>query len=404
MELFVIIGLCLELALAIYLLWREKLINSFGKFIVPALLLVMISLVKATLLDFESNDYLDFLAPWTQFFRDSGFAGLGYDVGNYNPPYMYLLWLFSLFPVNELYLIKLTSLLFDILLAWAGMKLLSLCTENRTKLLVCFFALLLFPTFIINGAKWAQCDSIYCFFGVFSIYLALTDRPWASMVCIAASLAFKLQAVFIMPVFIVLLIAKKLKLKHFLAFPAAYVVYMLPAVIAGRPFMRVMTLYFSQAGTVGTAMNYNSPAFTSMLEYVSDPALLSKLLIFAAVIFMLLVFGYAFIVRDKLDTALIIGFTALLVIGIPYFLPHMHDRYFYLAGTVTVILACCNPRYALMPVLAELASLHCYLAYFSRHYIVHPRYGGMAMLIVLIMAVVYVVTYKSKNEKNRAFR
>ncbi len=394
MEIFVLIALALELALAIFLLWREKLINNFGNFVIPLLLLVTITLVKAALLDFESNDYLSFLAPWTEFFRDYGFAGLGYDVGNYNPPYMYMLWLFSLFPVNELYLIKLTSLLFDILLAWAGMKLLSLCTENRVKLLVCFFALLLFPTFIINGAKWAQCDSIYSFFGVFSIYLALSDRPWAAMCCIAASLAFKLQAVFIMPVFVVLLIARKIKLKHFLAFPAAYIIYMLPAVIAGRPFMKVMTLYFTQAGTVGDALNYNSPALTSMLDNVGNPAQLSKLLIFAAMLFMLLVFGYALIVRDRLDAALIIGFTALLVIGIPYLLPHMHDRYFYLAGAVSIILACCNPKYALIPVLAELASLHCYLAYFSRHYIVHPRYGGMLMLAALIFTSMYVISRK----------
>ncbi|MDO4816485.1 MAG: conjugal transfer protein TraL [Bacillota bacterium] len=399
MDLYVIIALGMELALAIFLLWHEKLINSPRRFLIPALLIVLITLVKASLLDFESNDYLDFLAPWTQFFRDYGFKGLGYDLGNYNPPYMYLLWLFSLFPVNELYLIKLTSLLFDILLAWAGMKLLSIVTESRAGLLTCFFALLLLPTFIINGAKWAQCDSIYSFFGVFSIYLALTDRPRASMACIAASLAFKLQAVFIMPVFVILLMAKKFKLKHFLIFPAAYIIYMLPAMAAGRPFMSVMTLYFSQAATVGDAMNYNSPAFTSLLEYINNPRQLSELLIAAAVLFMLLVFIYAFSVRDKLDAALIIGFTALLVIGIPYLLPHMHDRYFYLAGTAAVILACINPKFFLMPILAELASLHCYLAYFSRHYIVHPRYGGMAMLLVLSMAIVYVVTYK-KTDNN----
>ena len=397
MDLYVIIALGMELALAFFLLWREKLISTPKNIIIPALLLLAVTLIKAAQLDFESNDYLHFLAPWTQFFRDFGFAGLRQDMGNYNPPYMYLLWLFSLLPVNELYLIKLTSLLFDILLAWAGMKLLSLCTKKRTKLLVCFFALLLLPTFIINGAKWAQCDSIYSFFGIFSIYLALADRPRASMASIAASLAFKLQAVFIMPVFVILLMAKKLKLKHFLIFPAAYIIYMLPAVIAGRPFIKVMTLYFAQAGTVGEAMNYNSPAFTSMLEHIDNPQQLSNLLIAAAFLFMLLVFIYAFSMRDRLDAALIIGFTALLVIGIPYLLPHMHDRYFYLAGTAAVILACANPKYLLMSILAELASLHCYLAYFSRHYIVHPRYGGMAMLIVLVMAIVYVVTYKKRE-------
>ena len=397
MDVYVIVALCLEAALILLLLWREKLIKSFSQLLLPLLLTVLLTLIKASQFFFESNDYLDFLSPWTQFFRDNGFKGLGMDVGNYNPPYMYLLWLFSLLPVNELPLIKLTSLLFDILTAWAGMKLLSLYTDKRSRLLFCFFALLYLPTFIINGAKWAQCDSIYTFFGIFSIYLALTDKPWAAMCSIAASLAFKLQAVFIMPVFIILLIAKKIRLKHFLAFPVAYIVYMLPAVIAGRPFFKVMTLYVSQAGTVGSALNYNSPSLTSIVS--GSPEELSKFLVLAAFLFMLIVFCGASIKKEQLDAGLIIGFTSLLVIGIPFLLPHMHDRYFYLAGVLTVLLACAKPLYALAPIAAELASLHCYLAYFSGHYMTHPKYGGMLMLLALIMSAVYVMTYKKKAKR-----
>ena len=399
MNFFIIVILLLELSLAMALLWREKLIQKPLQALLPLIALILITIIKASLLDFESNDYLDFLAPWTQFFREHGFAGLGSSVGNYNPPYMYLLWLFSLLPVNELYLIKLTSMLFDILLAWAGMKLLSLCTKNRARLLICFLALLVFPTFIINGAMWGQCDSIYTFFGVFSIYLALSDRPRAAMCAIAASLAFKLQAVFIMPAFVVLFIAGKVKLKHFAAFPVAYAVYMLPAVFAGRPFMEVMTLYFSQAGTVGDALNYNAPSLTSMLTGAGATSQISQILILAAVLFMLAVFGYAFMAGKKLDASLVIGLTALLVLAIPYFLPHMHDRYFYMAGVMLVILAMANPMYISAPILAELASLHCYRAYFSGHYMVHPKYGGMIMTLVLIVIIIYVLTYKRKDFK-----
>lgn len=399
MNFFIIVILLLELSLAMALLWREKLIQKPLQALLPLIALILITIIKASLLDFESNDYLDFLAPWTQFFREHGFAGLGSSVGNYNPPYMYLLWLFSLLPVNELYLIKLTSMLFDILLAWAGMKLLSLCTKNRARLLICFLALLVFPTFIINGAMWGQCDSIYTFFGVFSIYLALSDRPRAAMCAIAASLAFKLQAVFIMPAFVVLFIAGKVKLKHFAAFPVAYAVYMLPAVFAGRPFMEVMTLYFSQAGTVGDALNYNAPSLTSMLTGAGATSQISQILILAAVLFMLAVFGYAFMAGKKLDAGLVIGLTALLVLAIPYFLPHMHDRYFYMAGVMLVILAMANPMYISAPILAELASLHCYRAYFSGHYMVHPKYGGMIMTLVLIVIIIYVLTYKRKEFK-----
>ena len=120
--------------------------------------------------------------------------------------------------------------------------------------------MLYLPTVVANGAYWAQCDSIYAFFGIFALYLGLSEKGVGAMISLAACLAFKLQAVFIIPVFFILLLAKKIRWTQLLVFPAAYIVFMLPAVIAGAPLWDTLTLYFSQAGTVGDAMNYNAPA------------------------------------------------------------------------------------------------------------------------------------------------
>ena len=67
-------------------------------------------------------DYENFLSTWIQFFRDNGgvFA-LKYSVGNYNVPYLYFLSLFSYSDMYGLYQIKLLSIFFDVILAWAGM-------------------------------------------------------------------------------------------------------------------------------------------------------------------------------------------------------------------------------------------------------------------------------------------
>ena len=66
----------------------------------------------------ETSDYTDFLAPWVErLLAAGGFAGLGKEIGNYNVPYMVLLAVFSYFNCPPLYLIKLTSVLFDLLMA-----------------------------------------------------------------------------------------------------------------------------------------------------------------------------------------------------------------------------------------------------------------------------------------------
>lgn len=397
---FITVSMLLVFALGMLLLWHEGLLKNSAHLAFAVLFMLGAVVIRSFMLDFESDDYLAFLAPWTQFFRDNGgFKALGLSVGNYNLPYLYFLALFSYINISELYLIKLLSIVFDVLLAWACMKLASLFVNGRLRLIICFFAVLLCPTVVINGAYWAQCDSIYTFFAVFALYLALNDKPVCAMVSIAASFAFKLQAVFVMPVFFVLLVARKIKFKHLFVFPAAYIAMMLPALLAGRPLWDTLTLYFSQAGTVGDAMNYNAPSLTSMFAWSENTRQWSTILIAAAFAFMLCVYAVAVIKRRKLDNRVIFGLAVLLAAAIPYLLPHMHDRYFYAAGMLCIVLAFTDTRFFIMPILAELASLHCYYAYFIRYYLVQPRIGGELMLAVLVMAAMYVAVYL-KNSKN----
>ena len=359
MDTFTAVCLIMIFALALLLLWREKLFESKALFAAAFAFTALALVIRASLLDFESGDYLTFLAPWTQFFRDNGgFAALRYSLGNYNPPYMYFLALFSYFDISELYLIKLLSVLFDVLLAWACMKLLGLYTGSRAKLLGVFLAVLFLPTVVINGAYWAQCDSIYAFFGIYALYLGLRGRGCASMVSLAACLAFKLQAVFIIPVFFILLLAKRIRWRQLLVFPAAYIVFMLPALLAGRPFVETMTLYFAQAGTVGDAMNYNAPSLTSMFQWSGNTESWSTLLIAAAFALVLASYAVAAVKRRELDDTVFLGFALLLAMGIPYLLPHMHDRYFFISGVLALVLAFRDRRFFPIPLLAELASLH----------------------------------------------
>lgn len=400
MNTFVVVCLIIIFALALLLLAREKVFESRAVFIAAFAFIALSLVLRAALLKFESDDYLSFLAPWTQFFRDNGgFAALRYSLGNYNPPYMYFLALFSYFDIPELYLIKLLSILFDVLLAWACMKLLGLYTESKARLLGVFCVVLYLPTVILNGAYWGQCDSIYAFFGIYALYLGLSGKGAGAMVSLAACLAFKLQAVFVIPVFFILLLAKKLRWRQLLVFTAAYVVFMLPAVIAGRPFWETMTLYFSQAGTVGDAMNYNAPSLTSMFHWGADPGIWPELLIAAAFALVLAAYIAAIVKRKELNDTVILGFALLLAMGIPYLLPHMHDRYFFIPGVLAIVLAFRDGRFFPVQLLAELASLHCYYAYFARYYLVQPRVGGVFMLIALLLTAAFTAVYIGKEEK-----
>ena len=270
-------------AAALVLLYSSGMLRTPGRVCLAAALIAGAFILRGLCMGHVTLDYQDFLSRWVQFYRDNGgFAALGEPVGNYNLPYLYFLAAFSYIGANDLVLIKALSVVFDVVLAWAVMKLVGLYTGSDVRRLAAFFLTLYWPSVILNGSCWGQCDSIYVAFAVLALYLALNGRGAAGMVCMAVSFAFKLQAVFVMPIFVVLLIAKKVKLWHFLLFPLTYVVLMLPAVLMGYPLLGTVTLYFDQMGTVGSALNYNSSSVYAFFYNVEDPETASLLGIIAA--------------------------------------------------------------------------------------------------------------------------
>ena len=261
---FPIVITVLEASFAFVMLFHSGAVkrNRHVLFAIP--LICAAFLIRYFFLPVETADYQDFLSNWVSWFAENGgFAALKTPVGNYNIPYQYFLALFSYLPVKDLYLIKSLSVFFDVILAYSVCMIVSLHYENSWIRITAFCLTLLWPTVILNGAYWGQCDSVYTALALLGIYLALSGKPVRSMICITLSFSFKLQAVFILPVWAVLLLCEKIKWRHIFVFPLAYTVIILPAVIAGRPFIETLTLYLNQMDSIGTGLNYNSPSVFS---------------------------------------------------------------------------------------------------------------------------------------------
>ena len=390
-----------EALFALWLLYREGLLKKSSYFVSALIFISFAFLLRAFVLDYKTLDYEDFLSHWVEFFRQNGgFKALGRPIGNYNVPYLYFLALFSYLPINDLHLIKLLSIFFDVLLAYGTMKLLSLFKKSPAVLVACFLSVLYLPTVFLNGAVWGQCDSIYVALALLGIYCALTDRPCISMVLAALSFGFKLQAVFILPVYAVLWFKGKFNWKHFLIFPLSYVILVLPAVIMGRPFIDTITLYFSQTGSIGSGLNYSSPSVFSILHGIQNEELASKIGVAAAFIFMFAVLGIAFWKRKQLSNRSVMWAALLFVVGIPFLLPHMHERYFFAADIMCLFLAFAVPKLAAAAVLSQFASFLGYYAYLNRRYLLTMNYGGWAIFLLLFTAFVfYILSFSEKNLK-----
>ena len=396
----VTLGMAVCGAAAFLMLSSLRVVGTAGRcaaFFIPVLVLL---LLRMAVFNYETLDYQNFLAPWTQYFRShGGLAAIGANVGNYNVPYLVFLAVCSYLPVSELYLIKLFSVFFDLVLAWSLAKMVRSVTGSELKTGLCFAVTLALPTVFLNGALWGQCDSVYSSLALLSIALVLEHKPIPALIAAGVAFAFKLQAIFVLPMFAAFLFTGRVKWYHLPIFPAAYIAAVSPAVIAGRGFRDTVLTYLSDASTIGSGLNYNSPSVFAFITKVSDPVRAGRigmLVSFAICAIMIIV---VIIRRRNVGSLELVVCTAILAVGVPLFLPHMHDRYFFLADAAALAVAFCVPKLAIVAPLTSFASLLGYHAYLKMRYLLQMKWGFYALFIALIaMIAFFIVRIARKNE------
>ena len=382
-------------------------------------------LARVSMLDFVTADYVSFLSGWVGMFREGGFSMLAENVGDYNLIYQYFLLLVSKAPLHDLYLIKYLTVVFDYLLALAMMRAAKRFAGEKAALPV-FLTVMALPTTLLDGACWAQCDSVYVFFIIMSLYFLETDRPVRSAVFLSVAFAFKLQTIFFFPVVLLGLIHRKYRLRDALAFFAAYVVTMLPALLAGRPFLDALSVYANQSmGQYYDRLSYNAPnlyLFFPMLEFASsqeftwmryidgidgkgtnaflNPDLMPDLqhaALYACVILVLIAVVYWLIHWKEITPDMTLEFALLCAIFLPFVMPKIHERYFYLADMLSILYAAKYPRRRFMPLLVVGASLMCYVPYLMRQRPIDERVLALMMLAALVIVGRDLLTRMRKN-------
>ena len=347
-------------------------------------------LLRALPLDYVSYDYRDFLAHWAAYFRDNGgWAAVKDPVGNYNVPYLYFLAAISYLPVPDLYLIKLFSIFFDVLLAWGALRLVrKLSRPGSPAPFAAFCLALLMPTAVLNGALWAQCDSLYGALVVHALACALDKKPGSSVVLLAVAFSFKLQAVFLIPLWCALWFTRRVKFSHLCLFPVTYLATILPALLLGKPLGDILGVYFGQAEQYSAYLNLNAPSVYAFLPYgvEVDTALWARLGILAAFALVLGLLAVLFLFRDRVDGRILMTAAVILAVGVPFFLPHMHDRYFFLADALTLAWACVNWRRCLQAAAVQIASLGSYYAYLIQRYAYPLAWGSALVLCALLLS------------------
>lgn len=353
-------------------------------------------LLRTLLLDHVTDDYVTFLSDWAAFFRENGgWAAVALPKGNYTAPYLYFLAAISYLPFYDLYLIKLFSILFDVILAWGGCRLVqALVPGDRYRGAATFCLLLLLPTVILNASAWAQCDAIYAALCLHGLAAGLEGRPRSSAFLAGLAFACKLQTVFLLPVWAVLWMSRRTRFRHLLWFPAACVLSVLPALALGKPLADVLGVYFGQAVEYSAYLTLNAPSLYALIPSNAqvNVALAARVGIFAAFVLVLGVLGWLLLRRRGLSRRAVFLAGVVFAIGIPLLLPHMHDRYFFLADVLTLTWACTDRRGVLPAVFTQIASLGAYHAYLLLRYAFPMGLGSILLLCALLFTLIFLAS------------
>jgi len=364
----------------------QFLINKY-KFVIFVAIFSVGIIIKIILLPAENIDYLTFLLPWIEFIKSHGYENsLKYIFYDYTPTYIYFLVLIAKWGLNPLFSIKFISFFFEYLLAFFIGKIAYQKHKTFTSFLVGFTIIPILPTVIFNASYLSQCDAIYSALVAGSIYFMLTKRQFLAILFLSIGFVFKMQTVFILPLYFVLLLRKEYKWYYFLMIPLFYIISTLPAVYYGGPFRELAGVYFMQANKY----KYLTLNFPNIYIFINNN--LYEIFKIAGILFTVLITLFTgFWLKSKkyiLDFDSYIRLAFICSILIPFILPGMHERYMFLGDALSVLYFLVFRKNIHFPIGILLVSTYSYIR-LSRFNDILPMEPAFVIYTIIIVLAIY---------------
>ncbi|MDB5183713.1 MAG: hypothetical protein JWO07_394 [Candidatus Saccharibacteria bacterium] len=391
----------------------------FSKRIVGIIAIVAVVILaiamRLSVFSTETDDMHYFLIPWYQHFATYGLHGIANIDSNYNVPYLYLLWLSTHLHLSAIVAIKLITLLFEACFA-ALVYLIGKDYYPAKKHIPIIMAIasLFIPTLFLQGGLWGQCDIIYTFWLVACWWMMSKGKQQSGWILFGVAIAFKLQAIFFLPYMLYkwfvnsrikkpVLSAVNVHLFYPLLAVLTIVVLALPAVAFGRPVSMIFGVYAGQVSDPGTSTSLGSAATVFQLFVnMNDKAVLylAKPAIFFACALVVAIFGMylTYVKRTTFKDTFTLPLLFLLIL--PYFLPFMHDRYFF-AGEIFALLFAALTRRWFFIVAATLLQATALPLYAS--YLWHSNVWPAPVLALIQLGVIGLIAwYLYQNSETKS--
>lgn len=341
---------------------------------------------RAVFWNIRPPDVRIFLEPWFNHILHYGpIQAFAHPFSNYEPAYLYLLAVGSLAhgPLATMTILKIISVAGTLFLMWAIADVLAAAGAERRGALL----LLVLPSVVLNDALLAQCDALWAGASIFGVAAIIRGHTLRAMVWCGIAIAFKAQAAFMAPVIIGAMIGRRAPWWQWLVPAAVFLATLVPPWLLGWPAMQLLTVYVGQATLdqiagrlanpwmLGTIFAEQAARHLFLVGYVAAAAAAAAIAALAA--------------RGCRDARLLILLAALAGTALPFLLPKMLERYYFLGDVMTLSLALSwrSKESTLAVVAVQLASILSHLSYMYFFDLPYPALAGAVCAAVGIVAM-----------------
>ena len=241
---------------------------------------------------------------------------------------------------------------------------------------------------LLTRAHWGQTDMIFTAGVVACLAFLLERRELVAMIAFGFAFAVKLQALVFAPFLLVLALKRAMPWRYFLVVPAVYMVWTIPTLVAGRSLTSLLTIYGEQAGDKNE-LTLNAANAWQWIPLAQSEVLDRPALIWGTSVVLLLTLLVGAL-PFELTRERILALATASVLVTPFVMPRMHDRFFFAADVLSIILAFCVPRLFLVPLLVQLASLFSYEPFLFNSEPVPLKYAAFANLAAITLLFVWI--------------
>lgn len=354
--------------------------------------------IRISLFEIRALDWDAFFENWLRIIRENGgIRSLSMEISDYSAFYMFIVSLLSYIPVEALFLMKGFSVLFDYVASLVVFKVVFEITGSKYKSIVAMILVILSPTVILAGAAWGQCDIIYATFILLSLYYIIKDKNNLAAIMFGIAFSFKLQALFFFPVFIILWLKNKIKLRVMIWIPLVFMLSILPAIIMGRSLESILGIYVGQTVAYTTTLTLNCPNIYSIFDMNVHAEFISTAGILATICLLGFIAYFSYTNIKAWNNKILIKISLLMLSIIVYFLPHMHERYSFLIDLLIIILLMIDLRKIYMLLGYWIISTSVYVAYLFGTITIPRNILGLIWLSLICISIYDLYSRTTNN-------